>query len=110
MARQQNSAALPAYTVDNRKQQRRGKQTNASRPFQTGQRQPGVVKGGGGPENAGAATTMQAGIPFTQTQPSWRWEFDNDFVGPAAPSTKPDVSGTPSNSFRTLGDLYGGRQ
>lgn len=55
---------------------------------------------------------------LAQVQPAWR-EFDNDFFGFAAPSTKPDASGggahhshgdLKANSFRALGDSHGGRQ
>jgi hypothetical protein len=71
-----------------------------------------AVHGGGGPENAGARSSVQAGIPFTQNQPSWAWEdhYNNEYFGAAAPSSTPDLSGIPANNFRHLGDNHGGRQ
>jgi len=83
---------------------------SATRP---GQRRAGDnPKGGGGPENMGAASDKNAAISFYQAQPSWGWEQYawNDYIGKAAPSNKPDRSGIPSNNFRTLGDAHGGRQ
>lgn len=89
-------------------------------PFRPGQRLPGRPEGGGGPENTGATRNEQAAnIPLFQSQPSWKWEFENDFVGVARPTDKPDLSGgagfhtmneLPSNAFRQLGDRFGGRQ
>lgn len=70
------------------------------------------VHGGGGPENFGARDSSQAGITFYQTQPSWAWErhTQNEYFGYARQSRTPDVSGMPSNNFRGLGDIHGGRQ
>lgn len=86
--------------------------------FIPGQRRPRAyvdndsVHGGGGPENAGARSDKQAAISFYQAQPSWSADeaIRGEYFGPAAPSTKPDLSGMPSNNFRGLGDIHGGRQ
>jgi hypothetical protein len=110
MTDKRNSASMTPFTFDPRDPRKRGKRQQPPRPGFVGQNRTGTPHGGGGPENFGAATTMQAGVSFFQTQPSWRWEFENDFVGAAAPSTKLDLSGYPSNNFRGNGDLYGGRQ
>jgi hypothetical protein len=100
---------------------RSGRPINNQKIFRPGERRAptGDVHGGGGPENQGARSEQFANVTLRQAQPSWRNEFENDFIGFAAPSTKPDVSGgggyhshrdLPANSFRALGDLYGGRQ
>jgi hypothetical protein len=73
----------------------------------------GSIHGGGGPENVGAKSSDRAqGVPFTENQPSWSWEDHTmgEYLGPAAPTNKPNLAGIPSNSQRALGDYYGGRQ
>lgn len=106
----QNQAALTPYTFDNRPAAKRGKKLNTDRLGNVGQRKAGTPHGGGGPENFGARNTLQTGVSLYQDQPSWRWEFENDFFGPAAPSTTPVTAGLKANNFREHGDLYGGRQ
>lgn len=104
--------ALVPYVFDNRPATRRGKMINNPAVFRVGQRRP--VRAGenatGGPANRGGISDYQAGIPFYQTQPSWRFEFEDDYFGPAHRSLTLDVSGVPSNNFRQLGDIHGGRQ
>jgi hypothetical protein len=112
---EQPSGPLVPYVFDNRRQKKRGKRINNVPAHLPGQRLPGGVnpRGGGGPENTGAKDAYQAGITAYQDQPSWRFEFENDFFGPAAPSTTRQVVATheqPANSFRLLGDRFKARQ
>jgi hypothetical protein len=91
---------------------------NPAKDFRVGHRKSGQVYGGGGPENAGARTDQEANISLHQPQPSWA-EFESDFIGVAAPTTRPNVAGgggyytkgdLKANAFRALGDAHGGRQ
>ncbi len=91
---------------------RRGRIVSRVSPTSPGQARPGTPHGGGGPENFGARDSEMHALPFYQSQPSWRGEelLQNEYFGYAAPSTKPDLSGIPSNNFRGLGNDHGGRQ
>ena len=109
----------PAPTTPDVPVSARGKPTQKVKPFRPGQRIGGVPHGGGGPENVGARNEQSANVTLRQSQPSWKNEFENDFISFAGPSTQPDVSGgggfhtnndLPANAFRQLGDLHGGRQ
>jgi hypothetical protein len=103
---------LVPYVWDNREPIKRGKQINRNPNFRIGQRSPTAANAHatGGPANAGGKSDFNTGLPFNQSQPSWRSEFDNDFYGVAAPPDSPDLSGIPSNNFRGLGDNFRGRQ
>ena len=99
----------PHGSIDQR--QNKPTPTNKQRFFIPGQRSAGTryPQGGGGPENAGARTEQElAGTKF-QNQPSWAFEFENDFIGFAGPSRTPHIAGIPANNFRALGDDHGGR-
>jgi hypothetical protein len=104
---------LVPYVWDNRPNIKRGKQVNRSPLFRIGQRSPTAANANatGGPANTGTSKSdYQTALPFNQTQPSWRSEFESDFYGVAGPSTAPDLSGIPSNNWRGLGDNFRGRQ
>jgi hypothetical protein len=107
---QQPQSTLVAYTFDARQPASRGRLVSKVPIHKVGTRLSKRPQGGGGPENFGAKTAMQAGIQFAQANPPWRWEFESDFFGPAAPTTQPNLAGIPSNNFRKNGELYGGRQ
>lgn len=107
-----NQSMQVPYTFDERPVIKRGKQISRLPWFRIGQRSPtgANAHATGGPANAGAKSDIETGLPFNQTTPSWRSEFDDDFYGVAAPSTKLDLSGIPSNNWRGLGDNFRGRQ
>lgn len=98
----------PSTTVDTTGT--RPKRLNKLPVFYPGQMGTITPSGGGGPENTGARPVQSNGGTKAQGQPSWRFEFEDDFIGYAAPSVQPDLSGTPANNFRGLGDNHGGRQ
>jgi len=83
-----------------------------NKEFIPGQRQRNQdVRGGGGPANSGSHTEKQGGMLMANTeQPSWAWEFSDQFIGKAAPSRTPHLAGRKANDFRNLGDNFGGRQ
>lgn len=90
------------------------RRVNPPRSFGVGQKlgDGANIRGGGGPENAGAISSGVNPNPTTQTQPSWYWEEASTFgeyTGPAHPSKTPNVAGIPANNFRALGDSHGGR-
>lgn len=108
-----NQTMLVPYVWDNRKEVKRGKKLNTAPQYRVGQRSPVNSQRGatGGPANTGMSRSdYQTALPFNQSQPSWRSEFDDDFYGYAAPSTQMDLSGIPSNNWRGLGDNFRGRQ
>jgi hypothetical protein len=109
----QNQTMLVPYVWDDRKQVKRGKVVSRQPQYRIGQRSPSAANANatGGPANTGIALSdYQQALPFNQTQPSWRSEFDSDFYGVAAPPTSMDMSGIPSNNWRGLGDNFRGRQ
>lgn len=90
------------------------RQVSQSKIFNPGQRigDGQNVHGGGGPENTGASTERQSHpTSFYENRPSWSpIEQAQEYFGAAAPSTKPNLAGIPSNNFRGLGDIHGARQ
>jgi hypothetical protein len=92
---------------------RRRRQLNDNSAYKPGQRigDGDKVHGGGGPENIGARTQVNARVPFKEGMPVWNFELEqNEYFGFAAPSTTPNMAGIPANNFRGLGDIHGGRQ
>lgn len=100
-------ADLPRGTYQG-KQKPPGPRLTTNQTFHPGQRSPN--RGGGGPANIGAHTEREGGKIWANTeQPSWAWEFSDQWVGVASPSSQANVSGTRPNNFRELGDYFGGR-
>lgn len=81
-------------------------------PISGGDRRLALESGGGGPENRGAIAVTGGGDRIEAV--SRMNSADDDWLGPARPSTTPITAGgglgQPADAFRWLGDNFGARQ